>query len=285
MPGGDFNSLLEEVGRLDEEQARFYFAELILAIESIHELGIVHRDLKPHNILIDSKGHIRLTDFGLSECGLNKFKQRRNSDAKKERIFSEDGIEEKSHKKVNNALESQINENKGKLSVITKEREKKKKSEDIFRFLGKKARSAGLKEKEKESSKRNKKEPEEKRPAIVGTPDYMAPEVINTTQYKDEVYNEQCMDWWSLGVILYEFFVGITPFTDQTIENVFDNIQNRRIQWPSIGDDEDSISSKAADLIDKLLTSNPCERLGANGAQEVKNHPFFEGFSFKGKKS
>ena len=63
---------------------------------------------------------------------------------------------------------------------------------------------------------------------MVGTPDYMAPEVINPKSYRGEAYNEKCMDWWSLGVILYQFLVGITPFADQTLENVFDNIKNRR---------------------------------------------------------
>ncbi len=66
MIGGDFNSILEEFGRLEKEQAQFYFAELILAVESLHNENIVHRDLKPENILMDDKGHIRLTDFGLS---------------------------------------------------------------------------------------------------------------------------------------------------------------------------------------------------------------------------
>ena len=58
---------------LDEEVARFFIAEIVLAIESLHADNVVHRDLKPDNILLDSKGHIKLTDFGLSDVGLQKY--------------------------------------------------------------------------------------------------------------------------------------------------------------------------------------------------------------------
>ena len=70
MIGGDFGSILHKYGYLDEEIAKFYIAELILAVENMHNVGIIHRDLKPDNILLDSDGHIKLTDFGLSEVGL-----------------------------------------------------------------------------------------------------------------------------------------------------------------------------------------------------------------------
>mmetsp|Transcript_37924 Transcript_37924/g.33947 ORF Transcript_37924/g.33947 Transcript_37924/m.33947 type:complete len:172 (-) Transcript_37924:1143-1658(-) len=72
MVGGDFSSLLEKIGYLDEEMARFYFAELVLAVETLHNLDIVHRDLKPNNMLMDNRGHIKLADFGLSQSGLQK---------------------------------------------------------------------------------------------------------------------------------------------------------------------------------------------------------------------
>jgi len=70
LSGGDFNSILQEYYRLDEDIAKFYIAEVILAIEYLHSQEIIHRDLKPDNILLDKNGHIKLADFGLSEIGI-----------------------------------------------------------------------------------------------------------------------------------------------------------------------------------------------------------------------
>lgn len=71
------------------------------------------------------------------------------------------------------------------------------------------------------------------------------------------------VDWWALGVILYEFLVGIPPFYDNTTTKIFQNILKGEITWPSIPDE---MSYEAHDLIKKLLTENPAERLGKNGA-------------------
>ena len=70
MKGGDFGHLLEEYGYFEEQYAKFYIAELVLALEQLHSAGVIHRDLKPDNMLLDAYGHMKLTDFGLSEAGL-----------------------------------------------------------------------------------------------------------------------------------------------------------------------------------------------------------------------
>ena len=75
LPGGDFMNLLIEKDKLTEEEAKFYTAELILAVESIHKLDCIHRDIKPDNILIDKTGHIKLSDFGLAKVSDKLYEQ------------------------------------------------------------------------------------------------------------------------------------------------------------------------------------------------------------------
>lgn len=73
-------------------------------------------------------------------------------------------------------------------------------------------------------------QPSRRRGHIIGTPDYIPPEILNKTSSENFT-----IDWWSFGVIIYEILIGERPFGAQTIEGVFDNILNRRIEWPNIG--------------------------------------------------
>ena len=107
---------------------------------------------------------------------------------------------------------------------------------------------------------------------IVGTPDYIAPEVINGISITNKT-----LDFWSLGVIMYEMLCGSPPFNDDSVEKIFDNIINRRLEMPTVGVEEDCISYGAADLIERLLDSDYTTRLGANGINEIKGHEFFKG--------
>ena len=91
----------------------------------------------------------------------------------------------------------------------------------------------------------------------VGTPDYLAPEVILGQGHGKEV------DWWSLGVILYEFLTGVPPFNADSPQEIFENILTRNIHWPPVPDD---MSPEAFDLINKLLEMDPKKRIGAKGA-------------------
>jgi serine/threonine kinase 38 len=72
LPGGDLMTLLIRKEILSEEESRFYTAEIVSAVESVHKLNYIHRDLKPDNVLLDRNGHIKLSDFGLCKFAVNK---------------------------------------------------------------------------------------------------------------------------------------------------------------------------------------------------------------------
>lgn len=72
VPGGDYRTLLNNTGVLNPKHTRFYISEMFCALEALHKLGYIHRDLKPENFLIDSTGHIKLTDFGLASGAISK---------------------------------------------------------------------------------------------------------------------------------------------------------------------------------------------------------------------
>ena len=195
--GGDFMNLLIKKDILTEDEARFYTAELILAVESIHKLDCIHRDIKPDNILIDKDGHIKLSDFGLAKISPNI-----------------------------------INSSSGQNPKFSKNRPTHQKNY-----------------------------------SCVGTAYYVAPEVLKKTGYSEDI------DWWSVGVIFFEMLVGYAPFCSEETKDVC----NKVINWPKflkIPDDV-NISREAEDLIMRMINNSEV-RLGKNGVQEIKEHPFFK---------
>ncbi|KAH0850421.1 LOW QUALITY PROTEIN: hypothetical protein HID58_095578 [Brassica napus] len=210
LNGGDLFSLLRNLGCLDEDMARIYIAEVVLALEYLHSVNIIHRDLKPDNLLINQDGHIKLTDFGLSKVGL-----------------------------INSTDDLSVDASLG--------------NSEFFAEDGRPQHSQG-----KDSRKKHE---------VVGTPDYLAPEILLGMGHG------KTADWWSVGVILFEVLVGIPPFNAETPQQIFENIINRDIPWPNVPEE---ISYEAYDLINKLLTENPVQRLGATGAGEAMFVPSAE---------
>lgn len=179
MSGGELFWHLQKEGRFDEKRAKFYIAELILAIQHLHNNDIVYRDLKPENILLDANGHIALCDFGLSKANLTQ----------------------------NDTTNT-----------------------------------------------------------FCGTTEYLAPEVL-----LDEAGYTKMVDFWSLGVLVFEMCCGWSPFYAEDTQQMYKNIAFGKVRFP-----RDTLSQEGRNFVKGLLNRNPKHRLGAlDDAEELKRHPFF----------
>lgn len=104
----------------------------------------------------------------------------------------------------------------------------------------------------------------------------MAPEVIKGEEVS------VLMDFWSLGILAYEFLTGNLPFNSDTPEEIFHKILNMTINMPEVGVEEGQVHPDARDFLEKLLKRDPTKRLGSKkGIREIKEHPFFTGINWK----
>ncbi|KAF2148197.1 kinase-like protein, partial [Myriangium duriaei CBS 260.36] len=180
MSGGELFWHLQREGRFLEDRAKFYIAELILALRHLHQHDIVYRDLKPENILLDANGHIALCDFGLSKANLSK-------------------------------------------------------GDTTNTFCG--------------------------------TTEYLAPEVL-----LDEAGYTKMVDFWSLGVLVFEMCCGWSPFYAEDTQQMYKNIAFGKVRFP-----RDALSVEGRNFVKGLLNRNPNHRLGAKkDADELMEHPFFD---------
>ena len=236
-PGGDLMSYLINRDTLEETEARFYIAEIILCVDSLHKMNCIHRDLKPDNILIGKDGHIKLSDFGLSFISREKlfpFTENKTEKIIPGLFFRKTSAEED---EKNIEIKNSINDSNKSIKSA-------KSFQNIIAYSG------------------------------VGSPDYMAPELIlneNNKGYGGEI------DWWSVGAIFYEMLVGIPPFLSDTPQATCEKIVHyqKYLKIP----DQIKISNEAEKLIFGFLTE-PKKRLGINGIDEIKKKPFFKNFDW-----
>ncbi|KAM9967570.1 hypothetical protein ACTFIW_001654 [Dictyostelium discoideum] len=181
VAGGEVFTHLRKSMKFSNSTAKFYAAEIVLALEFLHKQNIVYRDLKPENLLIDNQGHIKITDFGFAK-------------RVEDRTFT-----------------------------------------------------------------------------LCGTPEYLAPEIIQSKGHGKAV------DWWALGILIFEMLAGYPPFYDDDTFAIYNKILAGRITFP-LGFDVD-----AKDLIKRLLTADRTRRLGAlrDGALDVKNHRWFSDINWE----
>ncbi|KAL5205401.1 hypothetical protein ABZP36_033610 [Zizania latifolia] len=231
LPGGDMMTLLMRKDTLTEDESRFYVAETILAVESIHKHNYIHRDIKPDNLLLDRNGHLKLSDFGLCKP----------LDSSSFPNLSE--LDYAAGKNINPSTDDD------KLSNSSAPRRTQK--EQLLHWQKNRRMLAY---------------------STVGTPDYIAPEVL-----LKKGYGMEC-DLWSLGAIMYEMLVGYPPFYSEDPMSTCRKIVNWRshLKFP----EEAKLSPEAKDLISKLLC-NADLRLGTKGAHEIKAHPWFRGVEWE----
>uniref|UniRef100_A0A1J3JLF6 non-specific serine/threonine protein kinase n=1 Tax=Noccaea caerulescens TaxID=107243 RepID=A0A1J3JLF6_NOCCA len=265
-PGGDLHVLRQkQLNRcFSEPAARFYVAEVLLALEYLHMLGVIYRDLKPENILVREDGHIMLTDFDLSlRCAVNPTLLRSTSPPEKDLARMSGPYN------TSNCIQPLCIEPSCRVSCFsprlssTQARNPKK---------PRKPKRADLLTQQFRSLPQLVAEPTEARSnSFVGTHEYLAPEII-----KGEGHGA-AVDWWTFGVLLYELLYGKTPFKGYDNEETLSNVVFQNLKFP----DSLLVSSQAKDLIRKLLVKDPESRLGSEkGAAEIKRHHFFEGLNW-----
>ncbi|KAF9568985.1 hypothetical protein CPC08DRAFT_757187 [Agrocybe pediades] len=297
LNGGDCAALIKSLGCLPEEWTKNYIAEVVLGLEYLHQRGVVHRDLKPDNLLIDSHGHLKLTDFGLSRIGLlgrqtregqlgrplTRYNSRSRPPSMDSAYLSSplifpDPTNGGSYFNQRTNLVPRVGN-----SPYLPPTDDYSESSGSESLVGLQARRSGRVDSplqsfatelttdlRSHSNSGGGTPPGEQK--FVGTPDYLAPETILGLRGDDAA-----VDWWALGVITYEFLYGIPPFHAETPEKVFENILSGHIEWH---EEWVEFSAEARDFMKALMTLDPNERLGSSGAEEVKAHPFFAGIDW-----
>jgi len=326
--GGDLYSLLRQLGRLGEDHCRQYAAEIVLALEYCHARGIIHRDLKPDNLLVTAAGHVKLTDFGLSNVGIARDAGPRDAGERggatassRERFGSRLSVgsafgRAKDAQTVAGASSSYAASGYGSDAAARSERGSLggSRASSVYDYSHsamqpRSSLGSGSVFRHADGAKDAPGSPGLDASSAVlpgvakGTPDYLAPEVLLCEPYGPEV------DWWALGVVVFELLVGVPPFHAASPVKIFENILSNDIAWPpersdkrfrdktdeqganvardedesDAEDDDAGLSSTARDFISALLKPEVDDRLGTRlGAAEVKAHAFFHGVDWEG---
>jgi serine/threonine protein kinase len=267
LPGGDLFSMFRRMQFLSEEWARFYIAEIIVAIDALHRTGIIHRDVKPDNIIFGAQGHIRLSDFGLSKSLFHATPAAADAanmvaaSSSHWAPFVSQSMNARQSTQDDRVANPQPSGN-GVPSLANPDRKGPGRMWDIPIH----ERIAGWRDVAQNCHL-----------SAVGSIDYIAPEVLQGRSYSESA------DWWSVGVILFEMLVGYPPFlaTNQSDTESMIIHADRYLEFPQQYEGVPEVSRDAEDLIRRLVCE-PDHRLGGiRGIEEFKEHPFFHGVEWE----
>lgn len=258
-PGGDLHALRQrQPGKyFSEHAARFYVAEVLLALEYLHMLGIIYRDLKPENVLVREDGHIMLSDFDLSlRCTVSPTLVRSSNPSMKTKssryctppaciqptcVMQPDCIQPA-------CFTPHLRSGKSKKEKkLTARYEMHQQVAPLPELIAEPTNARSM--------------------SFVGTHEYLAPEIIKGEGHGSAV------DWWTFGIFLYELLFGRTPFKGSVTRATLLNVVGQPLRFP----ESPGVSFAARDLIRGLLVKEPQHRLAyRRGATEIKQHPFFQ---------
>ncbi|KAI9719505.1 MAG: hypothetical protein M1828_006212 [Chrysothrix sp. TS-e1954] len=226
VPGGDFRTLLNNTGVLHNRHARFYIAEMFACVDAVHQLGYIHRDLKPENFLVDSTGHVKLTDFGLAAGMLVPAKI------------------ESMRLRLEQVGNTPVPFSAGKAM-------------DQRTVTERQQGYRSLRERDQNYAK-----------SIVGSPDYMAPEILQGRAYDFTV------DYWSLGCMLFEGLAGYPPFAGATVDETWRNLKewDKVFKKPVYEDPNYFLSKRTWSLICHCITF---AEKRFRSFKEIQAHPYF----------
>lgn len=229
MPGGDFRTLLNNAGVLHNRHARFYIAEMFACVDALHQLGYIHRDLKPENFLIDSTGHVKLTDFGLAAGMLVPAKI--------------ESMRLRLEQVGNTPVPFGLGAGRPMEQRTVAERQQ-----------GYRA----LRQQDVNYAK-----------SIVGSPDYMAPEILQGEKGYDFT-----VDYWSLGCMLFEALAGYPPFAGSTVEETWQNLKDweRVFRRPVYEDPNYFMSKRTWSLITSCISRRDSR---FQSFAQIKAHQYF----------
>ncbi|XP_019085163.1 PREDICTED: serine/threonine-protein kinase AGC1-7 [Camelina sativa] len=258
--GGNLYSLRQKQPNkcFTEDAARFFASEVLLALEYLHMLGIVYRDLKPENVLVRDDGHIMLSDFDLSlRCSVSPTLVKSSSvhaagggsgSGRPVGLIDEDA-----------AVQGCIQPSTFFPRILQSSKKNRKAKSDFGLFV-----NGSLPELMAEPTN-------VKSMSFVGTHEYLAPEIIRGEGHGSAV------DWWTLGIFIYELLYGATPFKGQGNRATLHNVIGQALRFPEVP----HVSSASRDLIKGLLVKEPQKRIAyKRGATEIKQHSFFEGVNW-----